>query len=86
MLAHKQMRIGELTQQLLIAQIFPKPDFSSAGAARASSASRSSRLQKKKLQLMLKKRQAHRAELQQRPGRPGVRPECSTRSWTSSTS
>jgi capsular exopolysaccharide synthesis family protein len=29
MLTHKQMRIGELSQQLMVAQSFPKPDFRS---------------------------------------------------------
>jgi succinoglycan biosynthesis transport protein ExoP len=33
-LAHKQMRIGELTQQLLIAKSFPKPDFNSVAGSR----------------------------------------------------
>jgi capsular exopolysaccharide synthesis family protein len=34
MLTHKQMRIGELSQQLMVAQSFPKPDFRSDETAR----------------------------------------------------
>jgi polysaccharide biosynthesis transport protein len=33
-LAHKQMRLGELNQQLLIAKSFPRADFSSGGSSR----------------------------------------------------
>ena len=54
MLAHKQMRIGELTQQLLIAKSFPKPDFNSAAGSREQRIAQLE-TQKKKCMLMLAK-------------------------------
>ncbi len=52
MLANKQMRVGELTQQLLIAKSFPKPDFNSAVGSREQRIAQLE-MQKKKCLLIL---------------------------------
>ena len=72
-LAHKQMRIGELSQQLMIAQSFPRPDFGrpSRGAGAADRACSST--QKKKLGLMLQQARRTIRNFDSDPGRQGAR-------------
>ena len=73
-LAQKQMRIGELNQQLMIAQIVPQGRLRLGRAGRGSSGSRMLEAEKKKLGTCAREGQADGPALRQRPGRQRVRP------------